>query len=127
MKWLLFFRVHGKVPFIVIFTPDQIISNRNDRRCLTLLDFSLSCTGPSALDAGNWLAHVCELGIRYKGDYRIFHAHETAFVESWLSHMSRVTVERNGRVPVVITGPAYFLSTRIPGRKHTHPTFACLL
>ncbi|MFP1527012.1 hypothetical protein ACLB1R_00865 [Escherichia coli] len=94
MKWLLFFRVHGKAAFVVIFTLHQIISNRNDRRCLTLLDFDLSCTGPSALDAGNWLAHVCELGIRYKGDYRIFHAHETAFVKCrWLSHMSGVTVK----------------------------------
>ncbi|EKI8874058.1 phosphotransferase [Escherichia coli] len=101
------------------FYPDQIISNRNDRRCLTLLDFDLSCTGPSALDAGNWLAHVCELGIRYKGDYRIFHAHETAFVESWLSHMSGVTVKETEGFRLLSLARHIFLSTRIPGRKHT--------
>ncbi|HAO0394840.1 TPA: phosphotransferase [Escherichia coli] len=103
------------------FYPDQIISNRNDRHCLTLLDFDLCCTGPSALDAGNWLAHVCELGIRHRGDYRIFHAHESAFVESWLSHMSGVTAKETEGFRLLSLARHIFLSTRIPGRKHTTP------
>lgn len=47
------------------FHPDQVIVSS---ACLALVDLDLYCAGDPALDAGNFVAHLCERGLRVRGD-----------------------------------------------------------
>lgn len=64
------------------FYQDQLIFH--DKR-LYLLDFDLMAKGQPALDAGNFLAHLSEYGLR-TGDITRFSEHEKLFLNSYLAH-----------------------------------------
>lgn len=64
------------------FYPDQVLVGEDGR--LFLLDLDLYSEGDPALDAGNFLAHVVEQGLREGVDPGANAAVEEAFRESWL-------------------------------------------
>lgn len=64
------------------FYPDQVLVGEDGR--LFLLDLDLYSEGDPALDAGNFLAHVVEQGLREGVDPGASAAVEEAFRERWL-------------------------------------------
>jgi hypothetical protein len=64
------------------FYPDQVLVGEHGR--LHLLDLDLYSEGDPALDAGNFLAHVAEQGLREGADRSTTAAVEDSFREKWL-------------------------------------------
>ena len=72
------------------FYPDQVIAQPHD---LVLLDLDLYTMGDPALDVGNFVAHLQELGLRSRGEARAFREVEAAFVDAYLAASTETTYE----------------------------------
>lgn len=101
------------------FYPDQVLVDTAEPHRLTLLDFDLCCTGPSALDAGNYLAHVSELALRQHGELRAFALHEGAFSEAYLFASPGVTADEVMAFRALSLARHIALSMRFAARAHT--------
>ena len=72
------------------FHPDQVLAPGDD---LVLLDLDLYTMGDPALDVGNFVAHLQELGLRERGDAGAFRDLGEAFVRAYLASSSETTLE----------------------------------
>jgi aminoglycoside phosphotransferase (APT) family kinase protein len=87
-----------------------------DGERLWLLDFDLYCAGDPALDAGNFVAHLTEQGIRYPDDANALERAVSAFEERF-AELSGERTRRRARVYAVLSLARHVsLSLEIPGR-----------
>jgi Ser/Thr protein kinase RdoA (MazF antagonist) len=95
------------------FYPDQVIV---DGERLWLLDFDLYCAGDPALDAGNFMAHLTEQGIRNPDDADALERAASAFEERF-AELSGERTRRRARAHAVLSLARHVsLSLEIPGR-----------
>lgn len=98
------------------FYADQVLV-AGDR--LTLVDFDLYCVGDPALDVGNYLGHVTELALRRTGSATAYAAFEAELLDAF-ARRSDPGAGRRVRAWAALTLARHvFLSTRLPGRRHT--------
>jgi aminoglycoside phosphotransferase (APT) family kinase protein len=108
------------------FYPDQILISHQHPLRLTLLDFDLCCTSASALDAGNYLAHVRELALRQYGDIHALASHEQAFATAFLTDSQEVEPRSVMAFTTLALARHIFLSTQFTERHHTTATLLAL-
>jgi len=97
------------------FYSDQVIVD-GDR--LYLIDFDLYASGDPALDAGNFVGHLIEFGLRHSGSHRMLSELQEAFVSRFLERTPE-TSRRNVELFTTFTLARHiYLSTRFPKRRH---------
>lgn len=97
------------------FYSDQVIV---DGQRLYLIDFDLYASGDPALDAGNFLGHLVEFGLRYSGSERMLSELHEAFASRFLQQTPE-TSRRNVELFTTFTLARHIhLSTRFPNRRH---------
>jgi thiamine kinase-like enzyme len=95
------------------FYPEQVIV---DGERLWLLDFDLYCAGDPALDAGNFVAHLTEQGIRNPDDADALERAASAF-EGRFAELCGERTRRRARAYAVLSLARHVsLSLEIPGR-----------
>ncbi|WP_150538799.1 phosphotransferase [Actinobacillus vicugnae] len=67
------------------FYQDQVLERNGHPGHLVLLDLDLMSQGHAALDAGNYLAHIQEYGLRQYGNINTFKVHMDAFEHSFIA------------------------------------------
>ncbi len=96
------------------FYQDQVLFSGSS---IYLLDFDLAAMGDPALDVGNFLAHLDELGLR-KGNIRLFEKEQQTFLESYLirgtARRSSIEVYR-----LLTLARHIYISTLFPDREAT--------
>lgn len=98
------------------FHPDHLLWNGTR---LHLIDFDLAAHGDAALDVGNLVAHLVELGLRRHGDEASLRPAIDAFVHAYLSDAPEVTAAAVEAWTVVALVRLAALSVDLPGRGHT--------
>ena len=96
---------------------DQLIDGGSCN--LALIDLDLVCQGPPALDVGNYLAHLTELGLREPSLQLPCAAAGRAFLQAYLSFnpsIDALEIEAWHRLSLA---RHIHLCTKIPGRLHT--------
>lgn len=95
------------------FYPDHVIV-APDR--IWLVDFDLYCAGDPALDAGNFLAHLIEQGVRFPGDAGGLDEAAASFEECF-AELSGEDARRRAQIYTVLSLARHVsLSLEIPGR-----------
>lgn len=98
------------------YYPDQLLV---DGSRVVILDLDLAATGDPHLDAGNFLAHLTEHGLRHHAEPDALAAGERAFQETWLELRPGAEVARLEIWRTLALARHIGLSTQLPGRAHT--------
>jgi len=100
------------------FHPSQILLT-SDR--LYLLDFDLYCHGPETLDAGNFLAHLWELMIRFPDQSKLWQKRAQDFTDSYhaMFRPGRLSQHDLDTLSWLAFARHIWISTRIPERSWT--------
>ncbi len=98
------------------YYPDQLLV---DGSRLVILDLDLAATGDPHLDAGNFLAHLTEHGLRHHGEPDALAACERVFQEAWLELRSGAEAATLETWRTLALARHIGLSTQLPGRAHT--------
>jgi hypothetical protein len=96
--------------------PGQLLM---DEGRLQVLDFDLFCAADSALDAGNFAAHIIELGLRLHGDPDAFAECEQALEASFLARAGAGAGVPLRDYTTLSLARHISLSTQFPDRVHT--------
>ena len=105
------------------FYQDQVIVH-GDR--LFVIDFDLYCWGDPALDIGNFVAHLTELGLRTAGDPRLLAHQEERILERFVQ-LSGPRMRRAVAAYATLTLARHvYLSFARPGRRATAEAVLCL-
>lgn len=84
-----------------------------------LVDLDLYAVGDPAIDIGNVLAHLDELGLRRSGDAGAFAAQAAAFLAGYGAVRVPPAAGRVATLRAVSLARHVALSRRLPGRGHT--------
>ena len=103
------------------FYPDQVLLREGQPWRVVLLDLDLVCWGHPALDAGNYLAHVQELGLRLHGTPEHYQQHARAFAHTFVTGSEGVTAQDVAAFTVLSLARHIYLSTQFADRQHTTP------
>jgi aminoglycoside phosphotransferase (APT) family kinase protein len=96
--------------------PGQLLA---ESERLWVLDFDLLAAADPALDAGNFQAHVIELGLRLHGEADVFREHELALEAGFLAGAGPSLAARLRAFTTLALVRHVALSTRYPDRTHT--------
>ncbi len=97
------------------FYPDQVhVDVTNDR--LYVLDLDLYCEGDPAVDAGNFIAHLTEHGLRESGDPTRLRDREQAIAEQFVDCYGAAIAPRVAGYAALTLARHVFISTRIAQR-----------
>jgi hypothetical protein len=96
------------------FYPAQVIV---DGEWLYLIDFDLYCLGDSALDVGNFIAHMTESALRELGDASALAPQEAALQEAFLAHAGEQCRLAVSAYTVLSIARHIYLSTQFPDRR----------
>lgn len=116
-------------PFVPVhrdFYQDQILECASKPGKMVLLDLDLVSLGHSALDAGNYLAHIQEFAIRKYADKEALSAHQNAFLGTFLTSNSTTNLQDVEIYTLLSLARHIYLSTQFPDRKHTTETLLSL-
>ncbi|MGC7589591.1 phosphotransferase [Bisgaard Taxon 46] len=116
-------------PFVPVhrdFYQDQILECASKPGQMVLLDLDLASLGHSALDAGNYLAHIQEFAIRKYADKEALSAHQNAFLGTFLTSNSTTNLQDVEIYTLLSLARHIYLSTQFPDRKHTTETLLSL-
>lgn len=116
-------------PFVPIhrdFYQDQILECASKPGKMVLLDLDLASLGHSALDAGNYLAHIQEFAIRKYADKEALSAHQNAFLGTFLASNSTTNLQDVEIYTLLSLARHIYLSTQFPDRRHTTETLLSL-
>ena len=97
------------------FYPDQVLLGDE---VTWLLDLDLYSQGDPAIDLGNFLAHLTELGLRLHHDPDHFAAHGRSFTAGYQSVGGSIDPERVDTLHWVSLARHIHLSLAVPGRAH---------
>ncbi|MGI3212338.1 phosphotransferase [Roseovarius tibetensis] len=95
---------------------DQVIVE-GDR--IWIVDLDLYACGDPAIDVGNFLAHLDELGLRHHADPHAFDRQKAAFREGYGAASGPADPERVAVLQAVSLARHVHLGMRLPGRSHT--------
>lgn len=98
------------------FYPDQLLV---DGSRVVILDLDLAATGDPHLDAGNFLAHLTEHGLRHYDQPDALAAGERVFQETWLELLAGADAATLETWRTLALARHIGLSTQLPGRAHT--------
>ncbi len=104
-----------RVPVHRDFYQDQLLLLG---RATCLLDLDLCSLGHPALDAGNFTAHLIELGLRRHHDPQAFLAERRAFEAAWLARQGTHHREALTACTTLTLARHVGLAWRLPGRAH---------
>jgi aminoglycoside phosphotransferase (APT) family kinase protein len=104
------------------FYPDQILV---DGSRLWIVDLDLAAVGDPALDAGNFIAHLIEHGLRFQDDSTALAPVIQAFRAHYLGH-SEVAVESLHAWTTLALARHIAISHRMTERNHTTPRLVAL-
>jgi len=104
-----------RVPVHRDFYQDQLLL-LGEATCL--LDLDLCSLGHPALDAGNFTAHLIELGLRRHNDPQAFRAERRAFEAAWLARQGPHHREALTGCTTLTLARHVGLAWRLPGRAH---------
>jgi hypothetical protein len=109
-------RVAIPAPIHRDFHPGQVLVELN--RCC-LLDLDLFSLGDPALDIGNFIAHLCESGLREHGCAEFFSDREEALVNRYVELNPGISREAIQVYRSLTLARHIFISTQYPERRHT--------
>jgi aminoglycoside phosphotransferase (APT) family kinase protein len=95
---------------------DQVIVDE-DR--IWIVDLDLYACGDPAIDVGNFLAHLDELGLRNHADRHAFEPQKAAFQDGYKAASGPAEPERITALQTVSLARHIHLGMRLPGRGHT--------
>ncbi|MEZ4703288.1 MAG: aminoglycoside phosphotransferase family protein [Rhodothermales bacterium] len=96
-----------------------------DRDRVVLLDLDLYTEGDPALDAGNFIAHLIEQGLRQADDAGWLEAHADAFQAAFLARSPRASKHAVACYTTLALARHIHISTRFPERRrYTHTLLA---
>jgi aminoglycoside phosphotransferase (APT) family kinase protein len=95
---------------------DQVIVD--DAR-IWIVDLDLHACGDPAIDVGNFMAHLDELGLRRHADPMVFDRHKAAFLTGYASASGPADPARVAVLQAVSLARHISLSMELPGRSHT--------
>jgi aminoglycoside phosphotransferase (APT) family kinase protein len=95
---------------------DQVIVD--DAR-IWIVDLDLYACGDPAIDVGNFIAHLDELGLRRHADPMAFDRHKAAFLTGYASASGPADPARVAVLKAVSLARHIALSLQVPGRSHT--------
>lgn len=98
------------------YYPDQLLV---DGLRVVILDLDLAATGDPHLDAGNFLAHLTEHGLRHHDEADALAPCERVFQETWLELQPGAEAARLEIWRTLALARHIGLSTQLPGRAHT--------
>lgn len=107
----------GPMPDALIhrdFYPDQVLIHGQR---VWLLDFDLCCMGDPALDAGNFIGHIIEQGLRASGSADILAQASAAFREQFLQLAGRERAEAVDAYTTLTLARHIWISTQLPDRR----------
>ena len=96
------------------FYADNVVVD-GDR--LFLLDFDLYCLGDPALDAGNFIGHLTEQGLRCTGDPAAMADQEAALIEAFVARAGRGARTSVCACTTFTLARHIYISTRFPERR----------
>lgn len=101
------------------FYQDQLLERGGRAGEMVLLDLDLTCQGHSALDAGNYIAHIQELALRKYGDIQALSEHYQAFMTNFLMENSHATQDEVDIYTSLSLARHIYISTQFDARKQT--------
>jgi aminoglycoside phosphotransferase (APT) family kinase protein len=109
----------GEAPVCAIhrdFYFDQVIV---DEARIWIVDLDLYACGDPAIDVGNFVAHLDELGLRHHTDPMAFDRHKAAFLNGYASASGPADSARAAVLKSISLARHIALSLQLPGRSHT--------
>ncbi|MDX8355653.1 phosphotransferase family protein [Cognatiyoonia sp. IB215182] len=102
---------------------DQVIV---DSTTVWLVDLDLHAIGDPAIDVGNFIAHLIELGLRKADDAAFFERSGYAFLDGYAGVRSLPASERIDTLTWISLARHVTISSRFPDRCHAIPAIAAL-
>jgi hypothetical protein len=100
------------------FYQDQIVSGPDS---IHIVDLDLLAMGDPSLDLGNFVAHLCEHGLRTMGNVRRWAIEEHQFLEHYLSRSPALTASRIQIWKAISFARHIAICQRLPDRRHLLP------